>query len=154
MLLKQKAGLTYTSFPAVHLCTSPVAPNARVLAEVDWSRRHDLCTQHTSQHLLSAVLEHHYDLPTLGWALSVFPNLNYVELPRCPSKEELVAIERICNELIIEGRRVRIEMELSQNSNRPDTLPVDYIGGEFIKEMYCFAAETLEIRGNSDSHHR
>lgn len=99
------------------------------MVKVDWARRHDLCTQHTAQHLLSAVLEHHFECPTLSWALSAFPNLSYVELPRCPTREELAETERICNELIVEGRRVRVEMELSQDDNRPDTLPVDYVGG-------------------------
>lgn len=114
---------------AVHLCTAPVPVNSRVLVNVDWARRHDLCTQHTAQHLLSAVLEHHFDCPTVGWALSSFPNLSYVELPRCPTREELTETERICNDLIVEGRRVRVEMELSQDDNRPDTLPADYVGG-------------------------
>lgn len=112
------------------MCTSPIPVGARVLARVDWTRRHDLCVQHTAQHLLSAVLEHHFSCPTLGWALSTFPNLSYVELPRCPSKEELEEVERICNDLIVEGRRVRIEMELNnEEENRPATLPADYIGG-------------------------
>lgn len=114
---------------AIHLCTAPIAPGSRVLVKVDWERRQDLCTQHTAQHLLSAVLEHHFKLPTLGWALSGFPNLSYVELPRRPTPEELEQTERICNALIIEGRRVRVELDLSQDGNRPDSLPVDYIGG-------------------------
>lgn len=114
---------------AIHLCTSPIAPGSRVLAKVDWDRRQDLCTQHTAQHLLSAVLEHHFKLPTLGWALSGFPNLSYVELPRCPTADELEQTERICNALIVEGRRVRVELQLSQDDNRPESLPVDYIGG-------------------------
>lgn len=114
---------------AVHLCSAPIEPGSRVLVKVDWERRQDLCTQHTAQHLLSAVLEHHFKLPTLGWALSGFPNLSYVELPRCPTPEELEQTERICNALIVEGRRVRIELQLSQDDNRPESLPHDYIGG-------------------------
>lgn len=96
---------------------------------MDWERRQDLCTQHTAQHLLSAVLEHHFKLPTLGWALSGFPNLSYVELSRCPTPEELEQTERVCNALIVEGRRVRVELQLAEGDNRPDTLPIDYIGG-------------------------
>lgn len=114
---------------AIHLCTAPIAPGSRVLVKVDWERRQDLCTQHTAQHLLSAVLEHHFKLPTLGWALSSFPNLSYVELPRRPTPEELEQTELICNALIVEGRRVRVELQLSEDDNRPDSLPVDYIGG-------------------------
>lgn len=115
---------------AVHVCTQPIEPGTRVLAIVDWERRHDLCVQHTAQHLLSAVLEHHFRLPTLGWALSGFPNLSYVELPRCPTREELVETEKICNALIVEGRRVRVDMALAEDlESRPETLPADYIGG-------------------------
>jgi misacylated tRNA(Ala) deacylase len=117
------------SLNAIHLCDAPIAPGTRVLVKVDWERRQDLCTQHTAQHLLSAVLEHHFKLPTLGWALSGFPNLSYVELPRCPTPEELEQTERICNALIVEGRRVRVELRLAEGDNRPDTLPIDYIGG-------------------------
>lgn len=113
---------------AIHVCTAPLAVGARVLASVDWSRRHDLSTQHTSQHVFSAVLEHHFDLPTLGWALSAFPGMSYVELPRCPTKEELEQTERICNELIVEGRRVRIQMDLLSDANRPESMPDDYVG--------------------------
>lgn len=114
---------------AVHMCTAPIEPGTRVLATVDWERRHDLCTQHTAQHLLSAVLEHHFKLPTLGWALSAFPGLSYVELPRSPSRAELQETEKLCNALIVEGRRVRVDMALADDGTRPDTLPKDYIGG-------------------------
>lgn len=114
---------------AVHICTSPLDAGARVLVKVDWERRQDLCTQHTAQHVLSAVLEHHFELPTLGWALSAYPNMSYIELPRCPTPAELEETEQICNALIVEGRRVRIDLQIAQDDNKPDSLPADYIGG-------------------------
>lgn len=114
---------------AVHICTSPVEVGQRVLVKVDWTRRHDSCTQHTAQHLLSAVFEHHFKLDTVGWALSAFPELSYIELPRKPTQEELAEAEQICNDLIVEGRRVRVEFEIAKEDSRPSTLPADYIGG-------------------------
>jgi misacylated tRNA(Ala) deacylase len=55
--------------------------------------------------------------------------MSYIELPRCPTQEELQQTEQICNALIVEGRRVRVDLEIAQDGNRPETLPADYIGG-------------------------
>ena len=59
-------------------------------------------TQHTAQHLLSAILDNHYALPTLSWALPAHPSVEpcYVELPRGLSQEEIDDVEKKCNELV------------------------------------------------------
>jgi hypothetical protein len=59
-------------------------------------------TQHTAQHLLSALLDTHFSLPTLSWALPAHPSTDpcYVELPRGLSKEEIEKVEGMCNELV------------------------------------------------------
>ena len=113
---------------AVHICAGPLPVGAKVKVRVDWARRHDLCTQHTAQHLLSAVFEQHFKTETLGWALSAYPNLSYVELPRKPTEAEIEECEAICNDLIVEGRKIYVDFAISQD-DRPDTLPADYIGG-------------------------
>jgi hypothetical protein len=59
-------------------------------------------TQHTAQHLLSALLDTHFSLPTLSWALPAHPSTDpcYVELPRGLSKDEVEKVEAMCNELV------------------------------------------------------
>lgn len=59
-------------------------------------------TQHTAQHLLSALLDTHFSLPTLSWALPAHPSTDpcYVELPRGLSKEEIEEVEGMCNQLV------------------------------------------------------
>lgn len=96
---------------------------------------------HTSQHLLSALLETHLDLPTLSWALTEYPTPSYVELPRALSLEEISRIQAIAHTLAYEGRRVHVEVEPLDEENRPGVatiaigrtvgkaLPADYTGG-------------------------
>ncbi|GAA5886821.1 hypothetical protein JCM6882_005900 [Rhodosporidiobolus microsporus] len=99
---------------AVHFVDRPVEVGTRVRAVVDMERRTDLSQQHSGQHLLSAVLEHPpYSLETLSWSLQSYPELCYIELPRTPTAEELAAVEKRCNELIAEGRKMRVRMELA-----------------------------------------
>jgi hypothetical protein len=59
-------------------------------------------TQHTAQHLLSAILDNHYQLPTLSWALPAHPSTEpcYVELPRGLSQTEIDHVESLCNDLV------------------------------------------------------
>jgi hypothetical protein len=59
-------------------------------------------TQHTAQHLLSALLDTHFSLPTLSWALPAHPSTDpcYVELPRGLSSEEIEKVEGMCNQLV------------------------------------------------------
>ena len=98
---------------------------------------------HTSQHLLSALLETSLNLPTLSWSLTSYPSPCYVELPRGMSKEEIVTIQDEANKLVFEGRRVHVEVQeldqvLEQSKEHPKVengrpvgkaLPADYTGG-------------------------
>ena len=96
---------------------------------------------HTSQHLLSALLETQLDLPTLSWALTTFPSPAYVELPRSLSLDEITRIQAIAHSLAYEGRKVHVEVEPLEEENRPGVattttgrtvgkaLPSDYTGG-------------------------
>lgn len=104
-------------------------------------------SMHTSQHLLSAVLESHLSLPTLAWSLTSYPSPSYVDLPRALTPEETTLIQDECNRYVFEGRRVHIEVqELQSKSNQNGTtpsstadtsakrefgrgLPSDYVGG-------------------------
>ena len=98
-------------------------------------------TLHTSQHLLSAILEQRLQLPTLSWSLTAYPSPCYVEIPRGLTFEEVSLIQDEANALVFEGRRVYIEVEELHSQNIPGVaklengrsagkaLPPDYTGG-------------------------
>jgi len=98
-------------------------------------------TLHTSQHLLSAILEQRLQLPTLSWSLTAYPSPCYVEIPRGLTPEEVSSIQDETNALVFEGRRVHVEVEELHSDNVPGvaklengrsvgkTLPSDYTGG-------------------------
>ena len=98
-------------------------------------------TLHTSQHLLSAVLEQRLQLPTLSWSLTAYPSPCYIEIPRGLTPEEVSLIQDETNALVFEGRRVHVEVEELHINNTPDVvklengrsagkaLPSDYTGG-------------------------
>lgn len=70
---------------------------------------------HTAQHLLSAVLDT-YDLPTLSWSLTSYPSLEppYIELARGLTWSEAEEIERKCNALIQEEKRVWVDVDMQE----------------------------------------
>ena len=89
---------------------------------------------HTSQHLLSAVIENKLGVPTLAWSLTAHPTPCYVELSRGLTAEEIAFVQEEANRLVFEGRSVHIEVEeLSPNetvmSGPSVSIPQDYTGG-------------------------
>ncbi|KPV72447.1 uncharacterized protein RHOBADRAFT_55913 [Rhodotorula graminis WP1] len=114
---------------AVHYVDAPLEVGTRVRVEVDMARRIDHQDQHTGQHLLSAIFEREHGLDTLSWSLQRFPELNYVELPRAPTPQELVAVQQRCTDLIGEARPVRVRCELATEGSGValgDKVPDDY----------------------------
>ncbi|TFK28783.1 alanyl-tRNA synthetase domain-containing protein [Coprinopsis marcescibilis] len=112
------------------------------LDEEDYKRRYDHMSMHTSQHLLSALLETRLNLPTLSWSLTSYPSPCYIEIPRGMKVEEITSIQNEANQLVFEGRRVYIEVDDLDNRDLsqkvPETeagraigkgLPTDYTGG-------------------------
>ncbi|KIJ56850.1 hypothetical protein M422DRAFT_198087 [Sphaerobolus stellatus SS14] len=107
------------------------------LGDAGFERRYDHMCMHTSQHLISALLETKLNLPTPSWYLAPSPNPSYIEVPRAPTAEELKEIERLTNEYCSKGTRVHVEVEeLNENmrDNSDDRnvskgLPSDYTGG-------------------------
>ncbi|RDB22565.1 putative alanyl-tRNA editing protein alaX [Hypsizygus marmoreus] len=121
-----------------------LSPGASVVVSLDqggWDRRYDHMSMHTSQHLLSALLETRLDLPTLSWSLTSYPSPCYVEIPRGMSPEEIISIQTEANRLVFEGRKVHIEVEeldrskengvptLETGRSVGKALPDDYTGG-------------------------
>ncbi|KAL5487858.1 hypothetical protein ACEPAI_5966 [Sanghuangporus weigelae] len=106
-----------------------------------YMRRLDHMCMHTSQHLLSALLETELNLPTLSWALTSYPTPSYVELTRSLTLEEIAQIQAKAHKLAYEGRRVHVEVEPLDSENHPGVatleggrtvgkaLPGDYTGG-------------------------
>jgi misacylated tRNA(Ala) deacylase len=100
-------------------------------------------SMHTSQHLLSALLETRLNIPTLSWSLTSYPSPCYVELPRGMSPDEILSIQTEANRLVFEGRKVHVEVdELTPEQERSNdvaktetgraigkALPDDYTGG-------------------------
>ncbi|EJD01246.1 alanyl-tRNA synthetase domain-containing protein [Fomitiporia mediterranea MF3/22] len=111
------------------------------LGEAGFSRRLDHMCMHTSQHLLSALLESELKLPTLSWALTSYPTPSYVELQRPLTLEEVARIQARAHALAYEGRKVHVEVEPLDSENHPGVvtlksgrsvgkaLPSDYTGG-------------------------
>jgi len=89
-----------------HFVDAPVALGP-VKAEVDWKRRFDHMQQHTGQHLLSAVLQEKFGLPTVSFHLG--EEICTIDLrgPE-PSAETLLAAEHAVNAIIFEDRAVRV----------------------------------------------
>lgn len=106
----------------IHFSPTPLEPGTPVRQAIDFTRRFDHMQQHTGQHLLSAIMDG-MDLPTLGWSMGAAGEMNYVELPRKPSDEELQSIQSKCNELIRDNLPITVETPEGKGSS---SLPEDY----------------------------
>ncbi|XP_014557468.1 hypothetical protein COCVIDRAFT_25852 [Bipolaris victoriae FI3] len=106
----------------IHFSPAPLTPGTSVRQTVDFNRRWDLMQQHTGQHLLSAIMDG-MDLPTLGWSMGQPGEMNYVELPRKPTDEEMQTIQKNCNARIRESMPITVETPEGKGS---DSLPEDY----------------------------
>ena len=105
--------------------------------EVEWDRRMDHVSAkdgahssmtyadsalqmalHTSQHLLSAVLDTFAEgLPTLSWSLSAYPTLEapYVELPRALTwAEARRSGDQKCNDLIKRDLKIWVDVDVQE----------------------------------------
>ena len=90
----------------VHLADRPVEVG-EVRGCIDWARRFDHMQQHTGQHLLSAMFQKHFDLPTVSFHLGA--ELCTIDVRgKEPSEEDLERAERAANEMIFEDRSVSV----------------------------------------------
>lgn len=106
----------------IHFSPTPLAQGTLVRQTVDFTRRWDHMQQHTGQHLLSAIMDG-MDLETLGWSMGAAGEMNYVELPRKPSDEEIRTIQEKCNKAIRDSLQITVETPEGKGS---DSLPEDY----------------------------
>ncbi|KAF9263452.1 ThrRS/AlaRS common domain-containing protein [Marasmius fiardii PR-910] len=123
------------------------------LADKDFDRRYDHMSLHTSQHLLSALLETKLNLPTLSWSLTTSPSPCYVELPRALTPEEILMIQNEANQLVREGRRVHVEVsELDRETEKPvDVLENGRTAGKALPEDYTGGVKRVVVIDGVDS---
>lgn len=84
---------------ALHFTKEPLEVGTVVEQKLLWDRRFDHMQQHSGQHLLSAILERHYNLPTTSWWLGA--EECYVELESTKVTDDVMrGVEDMCNEAI------------------------------------------------------
>jgi len=82
-------------------------PNGNVLGCVNWPRRFDHMQQHTGQHLLSAIFQERFGLPTVSFHLGAEICTIDLRGPE-PSRDVLEGAERAANQVIFENRPVNV----------------------------------------------
>ncbi|MBI3684213.1 MAG: alanyl-tRNA editing protein [Acidobacteria bacterium] len=98
-----------------HMLAAPLAVRS-VEGILDWTRRFDHMQQHTGQHLLSAVLEELYRIPTLSFHLG--QDTATIDAGAASlSQEQVIQAERRANEVIWENRPVVVSYEHSSDAS-------------------------------------
>ena len=117
-----------------HVLEAPVA-SPDVEGHIDWERRLDHMQQHTGQHLLSAVLEELFAIPTLSFHMG--PEVSTIEVGAAAlDTGQMERAEERCAEIVSEARPVVItfdqateDLGLRKASQRSGTLRVVSITG-------------------------
>ncbi|MCC6343351.1 MAG: alanyl-tRNA editing protein [Bryobacterales bacterium] len=148
-----------------HLLASPLEGRF-VQGVIDWDRRHDHMQQHTGQHLLSAVLEELFSIPTLSFHMG--EETSTIEIGAASlTPGQITAVERRVHAVIWEGRPVQVTYEkaseasgLRKASQREGTLRIVSIegldrsacGGTHVRSTSAIGAVQIRkldrIRGN------
>ena len=90
----------------VHIVDRELRPG-HVHGCVDWVRRFDHMQQHTGQHLLSAMFQERFGLPTVSFHLGA--ELSSIDLRGAePTAEILEGAERAANRIIFEDRPINV----------------------------------------------
>jgi alanyl-tRNA synthetase len=87
----------------------PETPNS-VACVIDWPRRFDHMQQHTGQHLLSAVLAEMLGHQTVGVHFGAHVSSLDLDVDAV-AHDDIVAVERRANELVVENRPVTVSFE-------------------------------------------
>ncbi len=117
-----------------HVLDAPIAAG-EVAGEINWTRRFDHMQQHSGQHLLSAVLEELFKIPTVSFHLGVEVCTIDVTAPSL-STQQIDKAEERCAAIVSEARALGITFEdaaadlgLRKESQRTGTLRVVDIEG-------------------------
>jgi alanyl-tRNA synthetase len=90
----------------VHIVDREVTPGG-VKGCVNWPRRFDHMQQHTGQHLLSAMFQERFGLPTVSFHLG--EEICTIDLRGGePSRDQLMGAQRAANKVIFEDRPVTV----------------------------------------------
>src|SRR5215469_15531639 len=90
----------------LHVVDRELEPG-EVRGSIDWGRRFDHMQQHTGQHLLSAMFQERYGLPTVSFHLG--NDLSTIDLRgREPDAAVLEGAQRATNQIIFENRPVNV----------------------------------------------
>src|SRR5215470_2574093 len=90
----------------LHVVDRPV-PTGPVEGCIDWPRRFDHMQQHTGQHLLSAVLQERFGLPTVSFHLGESVSTIDLRGPQ-PSPQVLEGAGRAANAVVFEDRDITV----------------------------------------------
>lgn len=117
-----------------HVVDAPLRVG-EIAGEIDWARRFDHMQQHSGQHLLSAVMEELFQIPTVSVHLGVEMSTIDLGAPAFTSAQVERAEER-CAEIVSEARSVAItfddasaDLGLRKASERTGTLRIVSIEG-------------------------
>ena len=89
---------------------APLRGAAEVTGVIDWPRRFDHMQQHTGQHLLSAVLEELYSMPTVSFHLGA--DTCTIDLGAASlAPEQAARVEERCAEIVGQARPVTVSYE-------------------------------------------
>ena len=90
---------------AVHVLSGPVEEGREVEVEVDWERRWDNLTQHSTQHLVTALASQTFGVETISWYLG--EQSSFLELGTTSfTHEQMKQLEKLSNEAIRDGLAV------------------------------------------------
>lgn len=91
--------------------------NKLVSCELDWDRRYDHMQQHTAQHMLSAVLEELYQIPTVSFHLGKTYTTIDVDISDL-TKEQIDQIETHCNSYIMKNLEIKTHFTNHEQVNK------------------------------------
>jgi alanyl-tRNA synthetase len=90
----------------LHIIDRPLC-KGRVEGHLDWPRRFDHMQQHTGQHLLSAIFQERFGLPTVSFHLGAEICTIDLRGPE-PAADVLEGAERAANQIVFEDRAVNL----------------------------------------------
>jgi len=120
-----------------HVLAAPLAAEAEIAGEIDWSRRYDHMQQHTGQHLLSAVLQDLFGMKTVSFHMGAETSTIDVHMGAAAvSPAQIERAEERCAQIVGEARPVVVtfedassDLDLRKPSERTGTLRILSIQG-------------------------